>query len=91
MPNLSSILNPWGELRRARTACEWLRSELDRERAATARLAERVTEANNRADQHSLTALARANELTRLHLMLRKAHFRNPKNGRLGRKGELFE
>lgn len=85
------FLNPWGELRHARKACEWLRHELDRERAATERLAERVTEANNRADQHSLTALARSNELTRLHMLIRNAHFRNPKTGRIGRKGERFE
>lgn len=91
MFNLSTVLNPWRELRHARAACEWLRAELDRERAATARLAERVSEANNRADQHSLTALARANELTRLHMLLRNAHFRNPKTGRLGRRGERFE
>lgn len=87
---LGDILNPWGALRRARADLLEARGDLAKERVAVERLAQKLTDANNRADNHSLTALARANELARMEKLLKEAHFRNPKTGRLGHKGERF-
>lgn len=88
---LSEIINPWGALRRLKAAHAWLREEFEKERALAGRAAVMATEARNAADNHSLTAMGRAQEIDRLRDMLKRAHFRNPKTGRLGRRGETFQ
>lgn len=88
---LSEIINPWGALRRLKAAHAWLREEFEKERARADRSARMATEARNAADNHSLTAMGRAQEIDRLRDMLKRAHFRNPKTGRLGKRGETFQ
>lgn len=88
---LSEIINPWGALRRLKVAHAWLREEFEKERARADRSARSATEARNAADNHSLTAMGRAQEIDRLRHQLRQAHFRNPKTGRIGRRGETFQ
>ena len=88
---LSEIINPWGALRRLKVAHAWLREEFEKERARADRSARMANEARNVADSYSLTALGRAQEIDRLRDMLKRAHFRNPKTGRLGRRGETFQ
>ena len=88
---LSEIINPWGALRRLKIAHRWLREEFEKENERANRAARNATEARNAADNHSLTAMGRAQEIDRLRDMLKRAHFRNPKTGRLGRRGETFQ
>lgn len=88
---LSEIINPWGALRRLKIAHRWLREEFEKESERANRAARRANEARNAADSHSLTALGRAQEIDRLRDQLKRAHFRNPKTGRLGRRGETFQ
>ena len=88
---LSEIINPWGALRRLKVAHAWLREEFEKERARADRSARSANEARNAADNHSLTAMGRAQEIDRLRDMLKRAHFRNPKTGRIGRRGEMFQ
>ena len=88
---LSEIINPWGALRRLKVAHAWLREEFEKERARADRSARNATDARNAADNHSLTAMGRAQEIDRLRDMLKRAHFRNPKTGRLGSRGETFQ
>lgn len=87
---LSEIINPWGALRRLRVAHAWLREEFEKERARADRAARGATEARNAADNHSLTAMGRAQEIDRLRDMLKRAHFRDPKTGRIGKCGQVF-
>jgi len=41
--------------------------------------------------EHALHQRILRTELERLQDLLKKAHFRNPKTGRMGRKGERFK
>ena len=92
------FINPWGALRQSQRDAARLIDELSRSHADLREAQERVealekklAEALNRGDQHSLTALGRSHELQRLQRLLAGAHFRNPKTGRLGKRGQVFE
>lgn len=85
--SIFDIINPWGALRRSRADVAYLQDEFLKERSANERANERAAEANNRADQHSLTALARANEIARLRRLMADSHYRDPKTGVIGKKG----
>lgn len=102
---LRDMINPWGALRRAkdRTAVaaerlerahrDWARAKddvlslQDYQAQLEQRLAA-VTEAYDRAQRRSLQ---RQLEIQRLERLIANGHFRNPKTGRIGRRGETFE
>ena len=96
--SLSDFINPWGALRRERQiiadliddGIRW-RGELREAQERTILLEKKLSSALDRADSLSLTALARSNELQRAQKLLARGHFRNPKNGRIGKRGETFE
>lgn len=92
------FINPWGALRKSQREAARLIDELSRSHADLREAQERgvllekkLAEALNRGDQHSLTALGRSHELQRLQKLMASAHFRNPKTGRLGKRGQVFE
>jgi len=84
---LSDIINPWSALRRARQRYD----DLCANTAIAMRNAERkVEESEKSAREARLRAAIAKTDITRLEAALKEAHFRNPKTGRLGRKGERF-
>lgn len=92
------LINPWGALRQSQRAAARLIDELAIAHADLREAQERgillekkLADAINRGDQHSLTALGRSHELQRLQKLLASAHLRNPKTGRLGKRGQVFE
>ena len=96
--SLFDLINPWGALRQSQRAAARLidelactHAELREAQERSVLLEKKLAEALNRGDQHSLTALGRSHELQRLQRLLATAHFRNPKTGRLGKRGQVFE
>lgn len=84
---LSDIINPWGALRRSRQRYD----DLCANTAEAMRVAERkVEESEKEAREARLRAGIAKVDVMKLEAALREAHFRNPKTGRLGRKGERF-
>lgn len=81
--NLSDIINPWRALRCARQHRDDLYVELLAADRKVDQCERELREARLRA------GLAKA-DIVRLEAALKEAHFRNPKTGRLGRKGERF-
>lgn len=83
------IINPWGALRRERRI--FVATVADYENAHT-RSEDAVRAAQQRADR-AYIALNRRATKDRLALAetIAKGHFRNPKTGRIGRKGETFK
>jgi hypothetical protein len=84
---LGDIINPWGALRAARRtladhkvayALAHIELRGARERAATDEKAQALA-------VHNLKA-----EIKRLEKIIADGHYRNPKTGRLGRRGEVF-
>lgn len=82
-----SIFNPWGELKDAeRTIAaqgnriEDLYKDLSIEREA------RATDKK----EYDLGRRLLRSEIERLEALLKQAHFRHPKTGRIGKKGERF-
>jgi hypothetical protein len=75
-----NIIWPWA----ARKAIEAYKLEADRLYAMNSRLELKLKE-------HALHQRILRTELERLQDLLKQAHFRNPKTGRLGRKGERFK
>lgn len=83
----SDIINPWGALRRERQRYD----DLCANTTAALRNAERkVEESEKEAREARLRAAIAKTDITKLEAALREAHFRNPKTGRIGRKGERF-
>lgn len=77
------IINPWGALREAR----WLVAIQKREiEALYAKLGETERKAANSATDGLVIRVLRS-KIERLEDTLKKAHFRDPKTGRLGAKG----
>jgi predicted RNase H-like nuclease (RuvC/YqgF family) len=77
------IINPWGALREAR----WLVAIQKREiEALYAKLGETERKASNSATDGLVIRVLRS-KIERLEDTLKKAHFRDPKTGRLGAKG----
>jgi hypothetical protein len=82
--NISEIINPWGALREAR----WLSASQQREiEALYVKLGEAETKASEAATNELVIRVLRS-KLERLEDTLKQAHFRDPKTGRFGRKGE---
>lgn len=75
--SIMDIINPWGALRRARQTEVVLNKNLAA--ALDCYHAQRNI-------SHDLAA-----EVLELEQKLQQAHFRNPKTGRLGKRGETFE
>lgn len=85
--SISDIINPWGALRRERQRYD----DLCANTTAALRNAERkVEESEKEAREARLRAAIAKTDITKLEAALREAHFRNPKTGRIGRKGERF-
>lgn len=85
--SISDIINPWGALRRERQRYD----DLCANTTAALRNAERkVEESEKEAREARLRAAIAKTDITKLEAALKEAHFRNPKTGRLGRKGERF-
>jgi hypothetical protein len=84
---LTDIINPWGALRAARRIIADLESERSgyftsqREARAFAALNEKA---------HALVVHNLKAEIKRLEKIIADGHYRNPKTGRLGRRGEVF-
>lgn len=83
-----SIFNPWGELREVRQELAEARfqNELGRNELHAV-LALRETDRK----EFELRSRLLKTEVDRLTELLKKAHFRNPKTGRIGRKGQQFK
>jgi hypothetical protein len=82
--SIGDIINPWGRLREAR----WLAASQQREiEALYSKLSEAETKASEAATSELVIRVLRS-KLERLDDTLKQAHFRDPKTGRLGRKGE---
>lgn len=81
--SLGTLLNPWRALRRLNKRYVDLCGEL--------RIAERqIKELDKEAREARLRAAIAKTDITKLEAALKEAHFRNPKTGRIGRKGERF-
>jgi hypothetical protein len=81
--SIGDIINPWGRLREAR----WLSASQQREiEALYVKLGEAETKASEAATSELVIRVLRS-KLERLDDTLKQAHFRDPKTGRLGRKG----
>lgn len=85
---LLDIFNPWGALAAARRETREYALALDgaadvlRSQSATMRV---------EAKTHALKAKNLEAEIHRLEQVIAEGHYRNPKTGRLGRKGERFD
>ena len=75
-----NIIWPWT----ARKAVDAHKADADRLHAMNSRLEKKLREVE-------LHQRILRSELERLQALLKNAHFRNPKTGRLGRKGERFK
>jgi hypothetical protein len=74
---MMDIINPWGALRRAK--------------AKIAKLEADIECANNRFENNRVWELMLGRRVKELEALIAEGHFRNPKTGRLGRKGEVFD
>lgn len=84
----SDIINPWGALRRERQRYDEL---ADRTSLALLEAEYKVAQSEKEAREARLRAAIAKTDITKLEALLKEAHFRNPKTGRLGRKGERFQ
>jgi hypothetical protein len=82
--NICDILNPWGALREARWTVDRQAREIE---ALYVKLGDAERKAANSATDELVIRVLRS-KLERLEDTLKQAHFRDPKTGRLGRKGE---
>jgi len=82
-----SIFNPWGALRKARQ--ELGEAQFQNELARDALLTEIARRDTDR-KEFELRQRILQFEIDRLNDLLKEGHFRNPKTGRLGVKGERF-
>lgn len=82
------IFNPWGELREVRQ--ELAEARFQNELGREALLTEISRRDTDRKEFELRSRLLKA-EIDRLTELVKKAHFRNPKTGRIGRKGERFK
>ena len=82
------IFNPWGALRQARQ--ELAEAQFKNELGANELLNEIARRDTDRKEFELRSRLLKS-EIDRLTDLLKKAHFRNPKTGRIGKKGERFK
>lgn len=85
--SISDIINPWGALRRLRQRHDDLCANTS---AALMAAEYKVAQSEKEAREARLRAAIAKTDITKLEAALKEAHFRNPKTGRLGRKGERF-
>lgn len=83
-----SIFNPWGALRQARQ--ELAEAQFKNELGANELLCEIARRETDRKEFELRQRILHA-EIERLKDLVQKAHFRNPKTGRIGKKGERFK
>lgn len=83
-----SIFNPWGELRKARK--ELGEAQFQNELSRDALLNEIARRETDRKEFELRQRILHA-EIERLQELVKNGHFRNPKTGRLGRRGERFK
>jgi hypothetical protein len=83
-----SIFNPWGALRQVRQ--ELAEARFQKELSANELLSEIARRETDRKEFELRSRLLKS-EIDRLADLLKKAHFRNPKTGRIGKKGERFK
>jgi hypothetical protein len=82
--NICDIINPWGALREARWTVDRQAREIE---ALYVKLGDAERKAANSATDGLVIRVLRS-KLERMEDTLKQAHFRDPKTGRLGRKGE---
>lgn len=85
---LSEILNPWGALADARRQIRDYALALA---GAEAVLRSQSDTMRVEAKAHALEVENLKTEIRRLEQVIAGGHYRNPKTGRLGRKGERFD
>lgn len=83
-----SIFNPWGALRKARKELgeAQFQNELSRNE-----LLQEITRRETDRKEFDLRVRILKSEIDRLTDVIKEGHFRNPKTGRLGVKGERFK
>lgn len=83
-----SIFNPWGELRQVRQQLSeaQFQNELGRNELLT-----EISRRDTDRKEFELRQRILHAEIERLQELVKNGHFRNPKTGRLGRKGERFK
>ena len=86
--NIKDVLNPWGQLADARK--ELIKVYEDNRRIGNELLDSLAQRDTDRKEYDLGRRLLRA-EIERLEGLVKNGHFRNPKTGRLGRKGERFK
>jgi len=85
------IINPWGALRRERLAAERMADEIADLKDRNVLLDKQLASMTEACDRSQRKALQRQLALQRAEKLIASGHFRNPKTGRLGRRGETFE
>ena len=85
---LLDIINPWGALKKARRDADEYVAVSAARREVLLRVAEKR---DTDAKAHDLQVKNLRAEIRRLEEVLANGHYRNPKTGRLGRKGERFD
>lgn len=83
-----SIFNPWGALRRVKEQLG--EAQFQNELGRNELLCEIARRDTDRKEFELRQRILHA-EIDRLNDLLKNGHFRNPKTGRLGRKGERFK
>lgn len=86
--NLLDIINPWGALKRARIEIADFKAE-EQNFFAHQQTASELAAIDAKA--HALKIQNLKAEIHRLEQVIASGHYRNPKTGRLGRKGERFD
>jgi hypothetical protein len=89
--SISDIINPWGALRRLHQRYVDVCGELRIVERKLLELDAEAREARLRAGIAKVDISRLRADVARLEATLMEGHFRNPKTGRLGRKGELFQ
>ena len=74
---MMDIINPWGALRRAKARIADLEADIEH--------------LEEEADEDYLIYKNAAQHLERIEKLIAEGHFRNPKTGRLGRKGVTYK
>jgi multidrug resistance efflux pump len=74
---MMDIINPWGALRRAKARIADLEADIEH--------------LEEEADEDYLIYKNAAQHLERIEALIAEGHFRNPKTGRLGRKGVTYK
>jgi hypothetical protein len=84
---LLDIINPWGALRAARKAINGYERALHTAASVNTETA-RMLDLDSRVSTRKIQNLEA--EIKRLEKIIAEGHYRNPKTGRIGRRGEVF-